>query len=581
MKDFLKMLAAVIVGTALVIFVAGVLLIGVVTSLASMGLGTRTTPTSVAQHTVLVMGFENGIATQDSDKPLTGYAPDFLKITKGGTGLLSLVRAIEFAATDPAITMIYLRPQYLNAQITHIEEIRNALQVFRQSGKPIICYADTYTQAAYYLATVADKVILNPLGNMQLQGLSLDVLYYKDLFDKVGIQAQVIRHGSYKSGGENYVLSQMSPQERSQTADMLQSTWQYVAGQIAAARHLDIPDVEAACARLLLTPAEAHKGGFVDEIWYKDQLLDYMCNLCDVKNEKQIRSVSLDDYAAIASLKTIHRSKNKIALVYATGEIRLGSGQNGIWSEDLSRQLRLYGQDSTIKAVVLRVDSPGGDPLAAEVIRRDLEQLAHRKPLVVTFGDLAASGGYWIASPARVILTHPQTIAGSIGVYSLFFSGEQALRRTLHVTPENVSTHPNSQFPSYFRALTADQQARMQQQVDSTYQYFLEIVSRGRHLTLARTDSLAQGHTWSGIQALELQLADRTGGLTDALAQAASLANLTDYQLIEYPQPLSFLQTLLSTGLQDALYQSNISELMNILESRQGLRADVPYRFEL
>lgn len=575
------MLGAVILGTALVLFAGGILLIGGLTSIVSMGLGASSISTSVPQNSVLVIGFENGIATQDTDKPLAGYAPDFLNIPSGGTGLLSLVKAIHFASVDPSIRMIYLHPQYLNAQITHIEELRNALQLFRQSGKPVICYADTYSQAAYYLATVADKVIINPLGTLQLQGMSLDVLYFKDLFDKLGVQAQVIRHGSYKSGGEQFILSQMSDAERTQNSELLDNTWVYIAHQIASARNMELPNVEQACQQLFMSPALAKDEGFVDEIWYKDQFIDYMCGLCNVSSEKQIRSISLDNYAALTALKTGRHSKNKIALVYATGEIMLGSGQDGIYSEDFSAQLRQYAQDSTVKAVVMRVDSPGGDPLAAEVVRRELVRLAHNKPLIVSCGDMAASGGYWIASPAHTIFTNPQSIVGSIGVYSLFFNGKEALDKTLHISNQNVSSHPNSQFPSYFVPLTTQQIDQMQVQIDSTYLYFLDIVAEGRKMSISHTDSIAQGRTWSGMQAMELHLADHVGGLTDALTEAASQAGLSEYELIEYPQPLSFIQSILSGSMQNALSRGNLNEIKKILTARQGIRADVPYKLAL
>lgn len=547
MKDFLKTLLAVVLGTCLVLYLVVTLIFGTISSaLTAFNGGTSV---SIPAQTVLTIGFEEGVANQDAQHPISGLLPAELGLESGGMGYYSYVRAIEAAATDPQVTMIYLNPQYLQAQMAHLEEIRNALLFFRQSGKPIVAYADTYSQQAYYLASAADKVVLNPAGEINLQGFSIQVRYYKELFDKWGIEAQVIRHGDYKGGGENYMLSHMSDTEREQFSAYLHDAWAHWAQGMETSRHLPAGILDSLCNTAFSFAAwEARSIGLADELWYKDQLIDYICAACNVKHERQIPTTSLATYAQKVASQAKVKSRNKLALVYACGEMTVGQGTDGILSDNMAAQLRQYRSDSTVKAVVLRVDSPGGDPLAVEIIARELSLTAQVKPVVVSMGDMAASGGYWISAPAHAIFANPSSLTGSIGVFSLFFNGEKALEDVLHIHNEVVNTHHSSHFPSYLTRIDDTQATYLRQRVDSTYARFIDVVATGRHLEKDAVEAVAQGRIWSGVQAVQNHLADQLGGLSDALRAAALMANISDYNVVEYPQPESFLKRLVDMG---------------------------------
>jgi len=576
MKDFLKTLAAVILGTGLVIFGGVSLLIGSLTSMVTMGIGPAVT--SVAPNSILRIDFEKGVSVQDSDLPIPGFLPAELGMPATGEGFYKMVRAIENAATDPNIKMIYLYPQYLNAQMTHIEEIRNALLLFRQSGKPVICYSDTYSQQAYYMASASDKVIVNPAGDISLQGFSLNVFYFKDLFDAYGIEAQVIRHGSYKSGGEIYTSPEMSPEERTQMASYLNSAWSHWSSGIERSRTLPEGTLDSICsAGFRVTPQEALDLHLIDEIWHKDELTEYMCSMNDVSEEKKLPVISLSDYAQIFPAGKKFK-REKIAVVYASGDLRTGTGRDGVSSGNFASQLRQYRTDSTVKAVVLRIESPGGDPLAADVITRELELIAGVKPLVVSMGDMAASGGYWIAAPAHAIFANPTSLTGSIGVYSIFFNGEKTLNEVLHIRNERINTHAYSHFPSYRSRLSPVETGLMEKMVDSTYNRFISIVSQGRHLERAQVEEVAKGRVWSGIQALENKMVDNLGGLSDAVRAASLMANILDYRIVEYPAPERFLDKIISLGKKSGTsIPDYLHECILTLTKNQGIQVRIPY----
>ncbi|MCL1973875.1 MAG: S49 family peptidase, partial [Bacteroidetes bacterium] len=401
MKDFLKMLGASVLGCLLVFFVGAFFLVGMITSLVSIGL----TETGTIPHkAILHIGFEKPVLEQYSSNPLSRFVP-FGLYQDDGMGCYDLVSAIDRATTDPRIDMIYMNTNYLNAGISHIEEIRNALKRFRASGKPVIAYADTYSQAGYYLASVADKVLLNPQGEVNLHGFSISTRYYKGLMDELGIEAQFIRHGTYKSGGEPFTMLKMSTEERDQLERFIQSAWTHWVAEIAEARHitpqtLDYLAEQNGCSQI----SEALSLSIIDQSLYKDELIDYLCTLQDVKSEKQLRMLRSSAYIAA---KPLPKSKAKIALIYATGSLYTGTGQQDIMTDNYLQTIRKLRGDSTVKAVVLRIDSPGGDARAAAIIHHELQLLKAQKPLVISMGDEAASGGYWISCTGDCVFASP------------------------------------------------------------------------------------------------------------------------------------------------------------------------------
>ena len=528
MKDFFKTFAAVVLGTALVLICGFFLILGSVTSLLQAGLGGTTA--RVPDRSVLVVNFDKGIATQDSELPSFGFLPFQWNAVQGGTGFLDIVHAIETAAQDPAIRMICLEPQYLNAQMSHIEEIRNALLTFRQSGKPVISYADFYSQQAYYLATAADKIVLNPEGGITLQGFSVNVNYYKDLFDRLGLEAQVIRHGNFKSGGEPFVASRMSDPERTQLKEYLQSAWEHWASEMDRARHLEDGTIDRICNLSFLTEAtQAVETGLADELWLRDELISYLSSVYDGLPENRIPKVGLQDYIQHLQLNTHTFPREKIALVYATGDIALGKGSGQVFAETFADQLRKYRNDSTVKAVVVRVESPGGDPLASAVIARELQLTRDIKPVVVSIGDMGASGGYWISCTASRIFVNPSTLTGSIGVYSISFNGEKTMNELLNIRNETVDTHPFSHFDSYYHSKSERELEIIGKQVETTYNRFLDVVSLNRAMDRQTVEGLADGRIWSGTDAIANGLADQKGGLADVKMKMVILLSRSIY----------------------------------------------------
>lgn len=577
MKDFFKIFAAVVLGTALVLICGFFLILGSVTSLLQAGLGGTTA--RVPDNSVLVVNFDKGIATQDSELPSFGFLPFQWNAVQGGTGFLDIVHAIETAAQDPAIRMICLEPQYLNAQMSHIEEIRNALLTFRQSGKPVISYADFYSQQAYYLATAADKIVLNPEGGITLQGFSVNVNYYKDLFDRLGLEAQVIRHGNFKSGGEPFVASRMSDPERTQLKEYLQSAWGHWASEMDRARHLEDGTIDRICNLSFLTEAtQAVETGLADELWLRDELISYLSSVYDGLPENRIPKVGLQDYIQHLQLSTNKFPREKIALVYATGDIALGKGSGQVFAETFADQLRKYRNDSTVKAVVVRVESPGGDPLASAIIARELQLTREIKPVVVSIGDMGASGGYWIASAADEIYVNPSTLTGSIGVYSISFNGEKTMNELLNIRNETVDTHPFSHFDSYYHSKSERELEIIGKQVETTYNRFLDVVSLNRAMDRQTVAGLADGRIWSGTDAIANGLADQKGGLADAIRNAALEAGITDYRLVVFPKPFRIMDLINMSGRKvmadpQTIIQNQIRDLLG----ERGIQARLPF----
>ncbi|HNR27958.1 MAG TPA: signal peptide peptidase SppA [Bacteroidales bacterium] len=577
MKDFFKTLAAVILGSALVFISGFFLLMGSLTTMISMGLG-GVTP-SIPRNAILHITFEEGVATQDSDLPSFGFLPPELDIRQGGTGFLGIVHAIEQAAEDPSVRMIFLDPQYLDAQMTHIEEIRNALMTFRKSGKPVISYAGAYSQQAYYLASAADKVIINPAGSITLQGFSVKVSYYRELFDKLGLEAQVIRHGNYKTGGEPFTAFRMSEQERTQMSAYLSAAWKHWSENMEQARHMEEGTIDRMSARSFITDAQhAKEMGLADEVWHQDEMISYLSSVYEGLPERKLPFLPLQHYIKYMELNRQKPVKDRIAVVYASGDIAMGKGTGQVFADAYAAQLRKYRSDSTIRAVVIRVESPGGDPMAAEIITREIRLTADTKPVIVSMGDMAASAGYWIASAASRILVQPSSMTGSIGVYSIFFNGEKTLSDIVGVRSETIDTHPFSHFNSLYHRKSEQELQIVREQIESTYDRFVLTVSENRHMEKQSVENLADGRIWSGTDAISNGLADQQGGLSDAIRMAAGMAGVADYRLVSYPKPFRIIDLIPIGGRKnnpgiEGLIQRELLDLLG----EGGIRARLPF----
>jgi len=585
MKGFFKMLIASILGSSIVLFGAVFVTMGMLSLLVS----SSSVGTEVPHNAILKISFEKPILEQNSMNPVSKLIP-FGLWNDDGVGYYQMVSAIDRAAGDNRIQMIYLNTNYLRIGIAQLEEIREALKRFRSAGKAIVAYSDSYTQAGYYLASVADKVYLNPQGEVGLRGFAVSSRYYKGLMDELGIQAQIIRHGTYKSGGESFTESRMSAREREQLTVFLQSAWNHWAEEIAKSRQIGVERVNLVAERMGCAHfEEAKELQLIDEAYYSDQLVDRFCLLQGVNHERQLRVVNISAYM---DSKPIVRTREKIAVLFANGTLYMGKGEQDIMSENYIRTIRKLRADSSVKAVVLRLDSPGGDAAAAAVIHRELQLLKEVKPLIVSIGDDAASGGYWMACAGDYIWGAPTSLSGSIGAYALAYNGQNGLNRWLKVNVETIRTHRSSDFGSLYRPMNEVELSLIQKEIDRTYQQFVTAVSQGRGLVVEEADAWAQGRIWSGTDAVKNGLIDQIGGLYDAIHDAAKVAGLTQYQVVEHPSVSTFFERVMQSAsalssrgvpalhrdpqkwadeIESAIYQA----------SERGVQAKLPFLFQI
>ncbi|MCR5710682.1 MAG: signal peptide peptidase SppA [Bacteroidales bacterium] len=460
--------------------------------------------------------------------------------------ILSAIKALEVAAGDPQVKFVYLKLDELNMDVALAEEFRAALVRFRECGKPIIAYAQTYSAGTYYLASVADKVILNAYGDVSINGMSTSLMYYKDLIDHLGVDVQLIRHGKYKSAGEPYIKSEMSKENKEQYEVMLGSIWNVLAEGVTSSRDFTVEQFNEWIDNLAITSAEvAKEKGLVDELWFDDQVRDYFCTLCDVKKTKDLKYVSLKDYAT-AKVKPDYRSKDKIAVIYADGEIVMDD-KDGTIGNNFAREIAKARQDSSVKAVVFRVNSPGGSVQASAAIEREIQLLKECKPVVASYGGYAASGGYWISCGADKIYSDRSTLTGSIGVFGLIPSFGKALKKNLHLNTFEVSTHKHGAIANGMTPLDPEEEAYMQASIERIYDDFVGRVAKGRGMETGRVDEIAQGRVWAGADAIGIGLVDELGGLVDAIGYAASAAGLDRYCLVEYPANASMYERMMAS----------------------------------
>ena len=543
MKDFLKVLLASFVGTILAFLVFGFLTIIMLVGIASFSSADEPI---IAKESILLLDFKTPITEQKGDKfsvnPLTGN----IDMT-GSMSLYSFVKAIDAAAEDPGIKFIYMTPESLNMGISQIEEVRDALKRFRASGKAIVSYSGYFKNDSYYLASVSDKVILNPYGDVFILGLSSNMIFFKDLLDRIGVEMQLIRHGKYKAAAEQFVQNDISPENLEQNKTMLNSIWKGWCDEITESRDFSSAQFNFWIDNLeFRNAASVLERGLVDELWYSDQVEEYLCSLFGVTESKDLKFTPITKYAA-ARVKPELRAKEKIAVVYANGEIVVEGSDKEISGIKFSQTLEKVRKDSTIKAVVLRVNSPGGSVIASEMIHREITLLKEAKPVIASYGNYAASGGYWISAKADKIFTNKSTLTGSIGVFSLVPNVSKTMEKHLHLRSVAITTNRHSDALSGMRALDNAEKEYMQKMVDKIYTDFTTLVSEGRNMSVEQVDLIAQGRVWSGSDALNIGLADMEGGLTDAISYAAEMAGLSKYRLVEYPQVKTTLEKLMES----------------------------------
>ena len=501
---------------------------------------------------VLKIDFKNPIAERNTG----GSQFDIMSIVQGtpnSVTLLTYVQAIDAAAEDKNIGMIYMTPENISAGTAQMEEIRAALERFKKSGKPIVAYCENLGNGSYYMASVADKIILDPASESMINGVGSQMIFLKDLFDALGVDVQLIRHGKYKAAGEMYTRSSASPENRLQNEVLINSIWNTISSEIAASRGFTQEQFNEWIENLeVIHASEFKEKGLVDETWYKDEVDKYLCEQNGVKKIQEVGFVKINKYAT--KLKKGSR-KNKIAVVYADGEIVNSGSDADIVGSKLANTLRKVREDKKVKAVVFRVNSPGGSAQAAEAIRHELQLLRAEKPVISSYGNYAASGGYWISAESDYIFTDNSTITGSIGVFGLVPSLGNAIRKNLKVNIETVGSSSHSDMMNGMRKLSDEEVEYVQKQIEKIYDDFTGLVSNGRGMSKDSVDAIGQGRVWAGADALTIGLADCKGGLQDAINYAAEKAGLAkeDYRISRYPvaKEVSLFQMLSGGGTDD------------------------------
>lgn len=510
-------------------------------------------PVMAAPGKVLKIDFKTPVVEHESSSFSFSSLLSFSSIGGGSVTLYDLLNAIYKAINDESISMIYMTPDNISAGMSQIEEIRAALSDFRLSGKKIVAYCENLNNLSYYLASVADKVILNPASENYLMGLGSQQFFLKDALDALGVEVQLIRHGKYKSAGEMFTRNDFSPENYEQNRVMVNTLWNGMCNDIASSRSFTADQFKGWINDLsLVNPAAFKEKGLVDELWYIDQVEDYLCENAGMPLINQVRFISMKRYiekAAKAQRKINRRNKKSaVAIIYANGEIvTSASGVNTssdvIIGRKLASVIAKVRKDDNVKAVVFRVNSPGGSVTASELIKREIDLLKASKPVVASYGDYAASGGYWISAGAKKIFCDKSTLTGSIGCFSMVPNLGDAIRTKLRVNVAFVSSSQHSDMMAGMRHLDDSETAFLQSQIEEIYDNFTTIVSDGRGMSKDSVDQIGQGRVWAGSDALGIGLVDNIGGLHQAVRAAADLAGIDGFALVQYPEskPFSFM----------------------------------------
>ena len=540
----------------------------------------------IEANSVLELTLNDPIEERGIDNPLPGMDISFYN-TKS-IGLDDILASLENAATDNKIKGVSLKLSSVSASPATLSAVRDALIKFKESGKFVYAYGDSYSQGAYYLASVADKVFVNPQGGLDIHGLAFQIMFYKGLIDKLDIDVQVVKCGKFKSAVEPYILNKMSDANREQLTVLSNSIWGKMAADIAKSRNLSVEMLNAVADSMLLIAdiENALKLGIVDAFSYPTQYRNFLKEQLSVKEDETLNLVSLATYRK-SFKQDLGKGSDKIAIIYAVGQINDGKGSNNtIGDVTLCQEIRRAYKDKDVKAIVLRVNSPGGSALASEIIWNELENAkAAGKKIVTSMGDYAASGGYYISSNSDAIVAEPTTLTGSIGVFGMIPSVQRCLESKLGVTVDVVKTNAHSDL-STLRPLTEEEYNTIQGSVDKVYDTFLTRVSDGRGLTKAQVDSIGQGRVWSGADALQLGLVDQLGNLKDAIAVAAKLAGTDSYKLVYYPEKKEWFETLFNKNKEEkeisAAIRSELGELYPTYNALQqiikakGVQARMP-----
>ena len=544
MKDFLKFTLATVTGIVISSVVLFFISILVVFSMVS----SSESETQVRKNSIMMLDLNGTLAERSQENPLDLIMKDDYKTY----GLDDILSSIKKAKENEDIKGIYIQATSLGAGFASLEEIRNALKDFKESGKFVVAYGDAYTQGLYYLSSVADKVLLNPQGMLEWRGLAATPMFFKDLLEKVGVEMQVFKVGTYKSAVEPFISTEMSAANREQINVYLSSIWGQITSAVAESRNLSVEALNKEADRMLMFyPAEESvKNGLVDTLIYKNDVRDYLKNLAGIDKDDNMPILGIQDMINVKKNVPRDKSGNVIAVYYAYGEIDGGSSAStdeGINSEKVIKDLRKLKDNENVKAVVLRVNSPGGSAYGSEQIWYAVNQLKKEKPVIVSMGDYAASGGYYISCNADTIVAEPTTLTGSIGIFGMM-PNAKGLTEKLGVNFDVVKTNPYADFGNLTRPMNDGEKGLMQMYVNNGYELFLTRCSDGRGISMEELDKIAQGRVWTGSTAKELGLVDELGGLDKALEIAIAKEGVDAYTVMSYPKKEGFLESLMNTN---------------------------------
>lgn len=593
MKSFLKYTLATIVGIIIVHILMMFILFGFISAIAVFSEKT----VNVKENSILTIKLEGEILDRASENPLDNI--DFFTMTpKKSLGLNNILESIKKAATDTRITGIYLDLTEIQGNfgaLAFTQEIRSALEKFKESGKFIYSYSNLgYSQKSYYLATVADKIFVNPETPLLLTGMSSNISFYKETLDKLGIQAEVVKVGKFKSAVEPFLSTQMSEANREQVQKYLDSSWGTIVEGISQSRNISVDSINSLTNHFDFYTSEQFKDfGYFDGTLYEDQMQDTLKVKCGITGDNTLNQVALTDYQHVAGNEVSMPSKDKIAVIYANGEIGMEQSSSAIGPE-LAKTIRKVREDKQVKAIVLRVNSPGGSALTSDIIWREVDLATQAKPLIASMGNVAASGGYYISCAADTIVAEPTTLTGSIGIFGMFFSGEKLIKDKIGINTDVVKTNEHSDFggsyplpiPISSRPLTTYERNVLQNYVNQGYETFLSRVMAGRGISHDQLDSIAQGRVWTGADALKIGLVDVMGGMEKAIQIAAAKAGIENYKVVEYPVVKNLIEELL-TGLTGEIkarmakeelgaFYTTWQQLKSVVHN-QGLLARIPY----
>jgi protease-4 len=588
MKQFFGAFFGSIVGIILAALIVLLITVIIVKSAFSMALKEQEQFSTVKPNTVLKIKLNGALIERENEnmKLLEGIGA----MAGEQHGLHSLVRKISHAATDINIKGIYLQVNEIDAGFASLQELRDALSAFKKSGKFVYAYGENFSAKEYFLASVSDKVYLHPLGMVEWHGLGMNLLFFKQMLEKLDIELQLFRHGKFKSAIEPLMLEKMSEANRLQTRAFLGSIWNSMVSAVSKSRKVPAETLNAMADKLQLGSALDAKGSLVDDVIYEDEVMALLKKKAGIGEKEKLAIVEDTKYEGRAKTDVKSRN-NRIAVIYASGQIASGErSEDEIGSERIARALRECRLDDKVKAIVLRVNSPGGSALASDVIWREMELARKAKPLVVSMGDLAASGGYYISCAAHRIFAQPNTITGSIGVFGVIPNLGKLLEKKLGVTTDTVKTNTHGDIASGLRSTDEAEKVYIQNSVEQIYSVFIKHVADGRHLRTADVDSIGQGRVWSGAEAKRIGLVDEEGGLQQAIAYAAKKAGVSGYRLEELPKQKGLFDGLLKMKEEEttkAISSKVPAELFHCYRTLQSLlngsivQARLPFEFSI